>query len=155
MPDDYGLNQPGPEASPEAWTAYRQAYSGRAMAAHRQHRQALHSELRTKVCYADCERALAAFTQVLDAAGTDAWTAAHAQFKLESWDDCGFPEGEGLSEVEGQAAATWREAIEAGRVELCDKAPFVSEEAFGLVDFLGRDPMETFEHVFPLSLLKV
>ena len=54
MPDDYGLNQPGPEASPEAWTAYRQAYSGRAMAAHRQHRQALHSELRTKVRYADC-----------------------------------------------------------------------------------------------------
>ena len=155
MPDDYGLNQPGPEASPAAWTAYRQAYSERAMAAHRLHRQALHSELRAKVRYADCERALAAFNEVLDAASIDAWTAAHAQFKLESWDDCGFPEDRGLSKDEGQAAAVWREAIEAGRVELCDKAPFVSEEAFGLVDFLGRDPEETFEHVFPLSLLKV
>ena len=49
----------------------------------------------------------------------------------------------------------WREAVEAGRVELCDKAPFVSEEAFGLNDFLGRDSTETFEHVFPLSLMKV
>ena len=155
MPDDYGLIQPGPEASAAAWTAYRQAWSERAMAADRQHRQTLHSELRAKVRYADCERALTAFTQVLDAAGIDAWTAAHAQFKLESWDDCGFPESGGLSEDEGQAAAVWREAIEAGRVELCDKAPFVSEEAFGLVDFLGRDPTETFEHVFPLLLLKV
>ena len=155
MADDYGLIQPGPEASAAAWTAYRQAWSERAMAADRQHRQTLHSELRAKVRYADCERALAAFTQVLDAAGLDAWTAAHAQFKLESWDDCGFPEGEGLSEAEGNAAAAWREAIEAGRVELCDKAPFVSEEAFGLVDFLGRVTAETFEHVFPLSLMKV
>ena len=155
MADDYGLIQPEPEASPGAWTAYRQAWSERAMAADLQHRQTLHSELRAKVRYADCERAIAAFTQVLDAAGVDAWTAAHAQFKLEAWDDCGFPEGGGFSEDEGQAAAVWREAIEAGRVELCDKAPFVSEDAFGLVDFLGRDPTETFEHVFPLSLPRV
>ena len=153
MPDDYGLNQPGPDASPAAWTAYRQAWSERAIAADRRHRQTLHSELLAKVLYADCERALAAFTQVLDAAGIDAWTAAHAQFKLEAWDDCGFREGEGQSESEGQAAAVWREAVVAGRVELCDKAPFVSEEAFGLVDFLGRDTAETFEHVFPLSLM--
>ena len=92
---------------------------------------------------------------MLDAAGIDAWTAAHAQFKLEFWDDCGFPEGEGLSADEGQAAAVWREAIEAGRVELCDKAPFAFEEAFGLVDFVGRNTGETVERVFPLSLLKV
>ncbi len=72
-----------------------------------------------------------------------------------SWDDCGFPEGEGPSEAEGKAATVWRDAVEAGRVELCNKAPFVSEEAFGLVDFLGRDPKEAFEHVFPLSLPKV
>ena len=155
MADDFGLNQPGPEASPGAWTAYRQAWSERAMAADLQHRQTLHSELRAKVRYADCERALAAFTQVLAAAGIDAWTASHAQFKLEAWDDCGFPKGGGLSEAEGMAATAWRDAVEAGRVELCDKAPFVSEEAFGLVDFLGRDPTETFEHVFPLSLMKV
>ena len=155
MPDDYGLTQPGPDAPKAAWVAYRQAWSERAMAADRQHRQTLHSELRAKVRYADCERALTAFTQVLDAAGIDAWTAAHAQFKLESWDDCGFPESGGLSEDEGQAAAVWREAVEAGRIELCDKAPFVSEEAFGLVDFLGRDAADTFEHVFPLSLMKV
>ena len=122
------------------------------MVAHGQHLQALHSGLRAKVRYADCERALAAFTQVFDAAGIDAWTAAHAQFKLESWDEFGVPEGEGLSEGEGQAAAVWGEAIEAGRFELCDKVPLVSEEAFGLVDFLGRDLEETFEHVFPLSL---
>ena len=155
MPDDYGLIQPLPDAPPAAWTVYRQAWSKRAMAADRQHRQTLHSELRAKVRYADCERALAAFTQVLNAAGIAAWAAAHAQFKLELWDDCGFPASGGLSEDEGQAAAVWREAIEAGRVELCDKAPFVSEEAFGLVDFLGRDTAETFEHVFPLSLMKV
>ena len=155
MADDYGLIQPEPEASPAAWTAYRQAWSERAMAADRQHRQELHSELRAKVRYADCERALAAFTQVLDAAGIDAWTAAHAQFKLEFSDDYGFLEGEVLTKADGRAAAVSREAVEAGRVELCDKAPFVSEEAFGLVDFLGRDPKETFEHVFPLSLLKV
>ena len=156
MLDDYGLNQPLPDASSEAWTAYRQAYSERAMAADRQHLQTLHPELCTKVRYADCERALAAFTQVLDAAGIDAWTAAHAQFKLESWDDCGFLQGEeGFTKAEGRAAAVSREAVEAGRVELCDKAPFVSEEAFGLVDFLGRDPTETFEHVFSLWLLKV
>ena len=155
MADDYGLFQPGPEASPGAWTAYRHAWSERAMAAQHQHLQALLSELRAKVRYADCERALAAFTKVLDAAGIEAWTAAHAQFKLESWDDCGFPEDGGLSDDEGRAAVAWREAVEAGRVELCDKAPFVSEGAFGLVDFLGRDPTETFEHVFPLSLLRV
>jgi hypothetical protein len=155
MADDYGLIQPGPEAWPGAWTAYRQAWSERAMAADRRHRQTLHSELRAKVRYADCERALAAFTQVLDAAGIDAWTAAHAQFKLESWDDRGFPEDNGLSDDEGKAAAVWREGIEAGRVEVCDKAPFVSEEAFSLIDFLGREPSETFEHVFPLSPLKV
>ncbi len=125
------------------------------MAAHQQHRQALHSELRAKILYADGERALKAFTQVLDAAGLDAWIAAHAQFKLESSDDRGFPEEGRLSEEESKAAMVWREAIEAGRGELCDKAPFVSEEAFGLVDFLGRDPTKTFEHVFPLSLMKV
>ncbi len=154
MPDDYGLNQPGPDASKAEWVAYRQAWSERAVAADRQHRQKLHSELLAKVRYADCERALTAFTHVLDAVGIDAWTAAHAQFKLESWDDRGFPEGEGLSEAEGTAATAWRDAVEAGRVELCDKAPFVSEESFGLVDFLGRDPAETFEHGFPLSLMK-
>ena len=155
MSDDCGLNQPGPDASKAAWVAYRQAYSERAVAAQRQHLQALHSELRAKVRYADCERALTAFTQVLKAAGLDAWTAAHAQFKLESWDDSGFLEDGSLSADERQAAAVWREAIEAGRVELCDKAPLVSEETFGLVDFLVRDPTETFEHAFPLSLMKV
>ena len=155
MLDDYGLTQPGPDAPKAAWVAYRQTWSERAIAADAQHRQALHSELRTKIRSADRERALKAFTQVLDAAGIDAWTAAHARFKLESWDDRGFPEDGGLSQEEGRAATVWREAIEAGRVELCDKAPFVSDAAFGLVDFLGRDPMETFEHVFPLSLLKV
>lgn len=154
MPDNYGLNEPGPDASQAAWIAYRQAYSERAVAADRQYRQTLHSELRAKVRYADCERALAAFTQVIDAAGIDSWAAAHAQFKLEAWDDCGFPEDGGLSADEGRAAVVWREAVEAGRIELCDKAPFVSEEAFGLVDFLGRDTAETFEHVFPLSLMK-
>jgi len=155
MPDDYGLNQPGPNASKAAWVAYRQAYSERAMATQRQLLQALHSELLAKIRYADCERALTAFAQVLHAAGIDAWTAARAQFKLEYWDDRGFPEGEGPSEDEGNAAAVWREAIEAGRVELCDKTPFVSKEAFDLVDFLGRDSKDTFEHVFPLSLQKL
>ena len=78
------------------------------MTAHRQHRQALHSELRAKVRNTDCERALAVITQVLDAAGIDPWTAAHGQFKLKCWDDCGFPEDGGLSEDERWAAAVWR-----------------------------------------------
>lgn len=155
MLDNYGLTQPGPEAAPEAGSAYRQAWSERAMAARRQHLQTLHSELRAKIGYADCERALTAFTQVLDAGGIDAWTASHAQFKLECWDDGGFPEDGGLSEQEGKAATVWCDAVEAGRVELCDKAPFVSDEAFGLVDFLGRDSKQTFAPVFPLSILKV
>lgn len=152
MDDSYGLTQPGPDASPSAWTAYRQAYSERAMQEHQEHLHKLNAELRAKVRYSDCERALAAFNQVLVAGGVDAWGAAHAQFTLESWDDAGFPDDEGLTEDEGRAAVAWREAIEAGRVELCDKAPFVSEAAFGLVDFLGRDPDQTFKHVFPLAL---
>jgi hypothetical protein len=154
MPETSGLEQPAIDAPPEAWTAYRQAWSERAMAAHRQHGEALLSELRAKIQYADCERALAAFTRVLDAAGADPWTAARAQFKLESWDGRGFPQGEGLDQTEHNAATAWRDAVQAARVELCDKAPFVSAEAFGLVDFLGRDPAETFEQVFPLSLMK-
>ena len=92
--------------------------------------------------------------QVLTDAGADPQTAAQAQFKLEHWDDCGFPEGKGLDETQHKAANAWRAAVQAGRVELCDKAPFVSSEAFELVDFLGRDPTETFEEVFPLLLMK-
>jgi len=152
MLDKYGLSQPEPNASADAWTAYQLAYNDRAMEAQRQRLQRLHEELRAKVRYADCERALAAFTQVLEAARVDAWTGARAQFKLERWDDCGFPDGGGLTDEEDRAAAAWRNAVEAGRIELCDKAPFVTEEAFGLVDFLGRDPKETFEHMFPLAL---
>ena len=119
---------------------------------HRQHLQTLHAELVAKVRYADCERALAAFSKVLRTAGVDPWAAAHAQFKLESWDDAGFPDDGGLTTDEGRAAQAWREALEAGRVELCDKSPFVSSAAFGLVDFLGRDAAETFEPSFPLLL---
>lgn len=92
---------------------------------------------------------------MLTAAGVDAWDAAYAHFKLDLWDDCGFPDDMGLTEEEGSASDAWREAIEAGRVELCDKAPHVSDEAFGLVDFLGRDPKETFEPSFPLVLQTV
>ena len=88
---DYGLTQPGPDASPSAWAAYRQAYSDRAMQEHRRHLQTLHAELRAKVRYEDCERALAAFNKVLAVADVHTWDAANAQFKLESWDDMGFP----------------------------------------------------------------
>lgn len=112
MDDNYGLTQPGPDASPGAWTAYRQAYSARAMQEHHQHLQKLMSELREKVRYSECERALAAFNQVLVAAGVDASDAAHAQFKLESWDDAGFPDDEGFTEDEGRAAVAWRDAFE-------------------------------------------
>ena len=152
MTDEYGLTKPGPDASAAAWTSYRQAWSNGAMEERRQHLQKLHAELCATVRYADCERALVAFNKVLSTAGFDPWDAAHAQFKLESWDDAGFPDDGGLTPEEGRGAAAWRDAIEAGRVELCGKAPFVSEEAFGLVDFLGRDPKETFEPVFPLVL---
>lgn len=152
MQDDYGLTQPAPDASPSAWAAYRRAYSDRAMEENRRHLEVLHEELRAKVRYEDCERALAAFNKVLAVAGVNAWDAAHAQFKLESWDDLGFPDGQVPTDEELRVADAWRKAVEAGRVELCDKAPFVSEAAFGLVDFLGRDPDQTFKHVFPLAL---
>ena len=91
---------------------------------------------------------------MLDAAGVDEQTASQVQFNLECRDDRGFPERKGLDEVQKMVAKAWRDALEAGRIELCDKAPFVSSEAFGLVDFLGRDTTDTFEHVFPVSLMK-
>ena len=152
MTDEHELVQPGPDAPAEAWAAYRHAWSERAMEIRRQHLKKLNAELRAKVRYADCERALGAFNKVLSTAGVNPWDAADAQFKLELWDDTGFPEDGGLTAEEGRAAAAWREAFEAGRVELCDKAPFLSEKAFALVDFLGREPARTFEHVFPLTL---
>ena len=155
MTDEYELIQPEPDAPAEAWIAYRHAWSERAMEIRLQHLKKLNAELRAKVGHADCERALGAFNEVLSNAGLDPWDAADAQFKLESWDDAGFPEGGGLTADEARAVAAWREAFEAGRVELCDKAPFVSEQAFRLVDFLGRDPAKTFEHVFPLALQTV
>lgn len=97
----------------------------------------LHEELRAKLQPADGERALAAFNRVLDAAGIDAWTAAEAQFNLEIWDIASFPDDAFIAPP--GAAEAWREAVEAGRVELCDKAPFVTEAAFSSVDFLCRD----------------
>ncbi len=38
MPENYELEQPAPNAAPEAWTAYRGACSDRTMAAHCKHR---------------------------------------------------------------------------------------------------------------------
>ena len=96
------------------------------------------AELRSKITQADRARALGAFTRVLDDAGFDAWAASDAQLKLEAWDIAGFPDGDDYDATPG-AAAAWRDAVESARVELCDKAPFVSAEAFGLVDFLGGD----------------
>lgn len=61
--------------------------------------------------------------------------------------------GAGKTTDEGRADQAWREAVEAGRVERCDKAPFVSSATFALVDFLGRDAADTFEPAFPLLLL--
>ena len=151
MTDNYGLIQPGPDAPAHEWTAYRRDWSDRAMQEHHARLRKLQAELCAKVRHADGERALAAFNKVLAVARVEPWDAASAQFKLESWDDAGFAENGSLSAEEGRAAQAWREAIEAGRVELCDRPPFVSEEAFGLVGFLGRDPLETFEQVFPLT----
>lgn len=71
----------------------------------RQHLNKLHAELRTTVRYADCERALAAFNKVLSTAGFDPWGAAHSEFKLESWDDTGFPEDGCLTPEVGRSAA--------------------------------------------------
>lgn len=138
--DDLGLPMPPPGAPPAERMSYREAYSARAREIHRQHLQKLHNELQTKIRDSDRERALCAFHQVLDTAGVTAWNASSAQLKLEAWDIAGFPEDDFiLTPEEGRAAVAWGEAVEAGRVELCVKAPFVSEEAFGLVDFLGRE----------------
>ena len=61
--------------------------------------------------------------------------------------------GAGLTTDEGRAAQAWREAVDPGRDELWDKAPFVSSAAFGLVDFLRRDAADTFEPSFSFLLL--
>jgi hypothetical protein len=97
------------------------------------------AELRAKITQADGNRALAAFRSVLAAVGADAETASLARLKLEAWDITGFDEEHQLTEQESLAAKAWDTAVEAARIELCDKAPFVSAEAFGLVDFLGVD----------------
>lgn len=102
------------------------------------HERQLVAELRAKITQVDGNRALAAFNRVLDAAGVDAMVASGAQFRVEMSDDGGSIGGDEFEAPEG-AAEAWRNAIEAARVELCDKAPFVSSEAFGLVDFLGID----------------
>lgn len=102
------------------------------------HERQLLAELQAKITPADRARALGAFTRVLDDAGFNAWTASDAALQLEAWDIAGFPE-DGKPAAPPGAAAAWRDAVEAARVELCDKAPFVSAEAFGLVNFLGGD----------------
>lgn len=155
MFEDEALIQPGPDATPQARAAYRQAYCDRAMATEQRRLHALHLALRAKVRPSDGQRAFEALSHVLAAAGFDAQSAAQAQFNLEYWDECDMPPGEHLSDEECRAATAWRDAVEAARVELCDKAPFVSPEAFELVDFLARDPKETFERAFPLPLSEV
>jgi hypothetical protein len=106
------------------------------------------AELRAKITQVDGTRALAAFNRVIEASGFDVFAASGAQFRLEAWDDAGFHDGDEHDPPEG-AAEAWRNAIEAARAELCDKAPFVSAEAFGLVDFLGvgRGDLPTFPMV--------
>lgn len=144
------LVKPGPNATDAERLAYQAAYNSVAMAEYKSQQMALRAELVEKVQAPDAARALAAFNSVLQAAGVDAWSAASGQFKLESWDDCGFPEGEGPSEAECKAGEVWCNAVEAGQVELCDKAPFVSGPAFGLVDFIDRPRVEYFEASFSL-----
>lgn len=45
----------------------------------------------------------------------------------------------GPTENEGERPERGVRPSDAARIELCGKAPFVSSEAFGLVDFLGAD----------------
>lgn len=103
------------------------------------HERQLVAELRAKITQADGNRALAAFRKVLEDAGADADGASLARQKLEAWDITGLDETHQLTEAEVRAARAWDEAVDAARIELCGKAPFVSAEAFGLVDFLGAD----------------
>ncbi len=152
MSEHYGLTVPRPDASDQEWKAYRQAWSERAMAAERAEWPARLQELQTKVSPEDGQRALAAFNAVLLAANVDGWTAAMAQFKLEGWDEAGFPEGEEPTAAEHHAAEAWRNAVGAGEDELCDKPPLVSRSAVGLVDFLGREKQESSVEWFPLKL---
>lgn len=97
------------------------------------------AELRAKITQADEERALAAFRKPLVGAGTDVEAASMARLKLEAWDTGGFDEADRPTADEGSAARAWDEAVDAARVELCGKSPFVTAEAFGLIDFLGVD----------------
>lgn len=103
------------------------------------HERQLVAELRAKITQAHGNRALAAFRGVLNAAGVDADSAAQARLKLEAWDVTGFNDEHQLTEQESLAAKAWDSAVDAARIELCNKEPFVSVEAFGLVDFLGID----------------
>lgn len=152
MPDSRDLVEPEPGAPPQTWAAYQPAHNQRAMHDRHQQLEKLNAELRAKLRHAECERAMAAFNRVLAAAGIDPFEAASAQHKLEAWDDTGFPKDAELTEADYQAAKTWREAIEAGRAELCDKPPYVSEAAFALVGFLDEHGDESSKYVFALRL---
>lgn len=152
MHDEFGLQKPHVDAAPETVMAYRQAYHARSMEAQQRYRWRLYIELRAKIRYPDCERALAAFTRVLETVGIDPWTAAEAYARREAWEDGGLPVGASLTDQENLAAAAWCNAVEAGRVELCDKEPFVSADAFRLVDFLDRSSQRASGPTFPLIL---
>ncbi|CAD5366667.1 hypothetical protein RA210_U10440 [Rubrivivax sp. A210] len=148
--DPVEIVQPGPDATEAEWVAYRMAYSRVAMEARRRQQLVLHAELVEKVQPEHAARALAAFSIVLAAAGIDPWEASAAQFKLETWDDRGFPEELELTARESDAALAWRQAVEAARVEVCDQPPFVSAAAFDQVDLLDQPPVEHFVGTFSL-----
>jgi hypothetical protein len=152
MPDRFVGVPPGPDGSDEARAAYQQAYCEHAMQEHSRLQQRLYEELRAKIRYEDCERALSAFKAVFSEAQIEPWDGARANFAVEAWDLAGFPEDFDFSDVDGTARVVWDAAIEAGRVELCDKAPFVSVQAFALVDFLDAVADPHFKYRFPLSI---
>jgi hypothetical protein len=100
--------------------------------------QAYLDELHTKMSQADRDRAYWAFLEVIKDAGFDPDEAALSESKIQDWVESGFSEGE-VNEGEAVAATTWCMAVEAARAELCDKAPYLSEEAFCFVDFLNPE----------------
>ena len=64
----------------------------------------------------------------------------------QHWDHADFPEDDPdapYSDADHAAATALSEAVEAGRTELCDHAPFLSDDEFGVLSFveLAPDPL--------------
>lgn len=146
------MNPPGRRALRVEWLAYEISQGIKPSKEDCALYAPLRAEVVAKVGRAEAVRAMAAFNRVLYQKGYHAEEACTAQFDLDRWDDGGFEEGEALEELDQDAAAAWRDACEAARVELCDKAPHLSASAFEVIEFFDPVPRATMPWAFSLSL---